>query len=225
MKKLSNYKLFGGLIFVLFTSFSSFGQISASNIFSLRIKGGMNLSSVRTDLFNNGINAIVNESKNNQIGWVGGVSARIGKTLFFQPELLVSQKGGSFSSKINLASVATNKVFDLKYTTLDVPLLIGYKKGIVYILGGPVASYSMSENSAIKEAVKSYYNAWEEKRGLNKTNFGFQVGGGIQILGISLDIRYESSLKNIIDESKLPTGVKLDSRQSLVQATLGFNII
>lgn len=215
------------LAIILFFSSANFlkAQLSDQSNFSLKLKGGVNLSSIRTDLMNSGLSVLANESLKNQVGWVAGLSARVGKSFFLQPELLLSQKGGQFASSITVMNVLTNKVYDLKYTNLDLPVLIGYKKGIFYGLAGPVASYTLSENSAIKEAVTNYYQDWKENKGLEKAKVGFQIGAGIQVLGITFDLRYETSFKNIVNQSILPAGIAIDSRQNLFQATVGFNLL
>lgn len=216
--------------FLLGTGFLGYGQKNiaknaSGNFINVFVKGGANLSEIRTDLLKSGLNQIVQGSMETQQGWVGGLGVRVGRRLFIQPELLVSQKGGSFAGTINIGSVVGSRVFNLNYTSLDMPVLLGIRRKFFYVLAGPVASYSMSENSAISEAVKEYFNDWKGGNGLEKASLGYQAGAGIQFLGLYFDVRYEGSLNNLVNESLIPTGLTIDSRLNLWQATLGFNLL
>ncbi|WP_244214356.1 outer membrane beta-barrel protein [Pedobacter jejuensis] len=79
--------------------------------FQLGVKAGANFSKFDTE------NTF---SSDNRTGFYGGLWARVGGGgIFFQPELYISGK------KTNLISDATGLVNEVKFTSLDVPLLIG----------------------------------------------------------------------------------------------------
>lgn len=83
--------------------------------FQLGIKAGANFSKFDSE---NTFNS------NNRAGFYGGLWARVGAAgVYFQPELYVSGK------KADLVSESTGEVNKVRFTSLDVPLLVGTKFG------------------------------------------------------------------------------------------------
>jgi len=196
------------------------GAITGSFL-NLNLKAGVNVAQIKTDAgsFNN----IINESLTTQQGYVLGASLRLGKSLFIQPEVLFSQKGGQIKG---VGSAIMGQVFDMSYTTLDIPVLVGYKMGRFYVLGGPLFSNQVSQNAALDQAITSVYSSYKAGDGLAKSTIAYQVGAGLSLLGLTLDVRYEAGLQNIINTSSLPSYLgALSQKPSLFQATLGFKIL
>lgn len=196
------------------------GAITGSFL-NLNLKAGVNVAQIKTDAgsFNN----IINESLTTQQGYVLGASLRLGKSLFIQPEVLFSQKGGQIKG---VGSAIMGQVFDMSYTTLDIPVLVGYKMGRFYVLGGPLFSNQVSQNAALDQAITSVYSSYKAGDGLAKSTMAYQVGAGLSLLGLTLDVRYEAGLQNIINTSSLPSYLgALSQKPSLFQATLGFKIL
>jgi len=196
------------------------GAITGSFL-NLNLKAGVNVAQIKTDAgsFNN----IINESLTTQQGYVLGASLRLGKSLFIQPEVLFSQKGGQIKG---VGSAIMGQVFDMSYTTLDIPVLVGYKMGRFYVLGGPLFSNQVSQNAALDQAITSVYSSYKAGDGLAKSTMAYQVGAGLSLLGLTLDVRYEAGLQNIINNSSLPSYLgALSQKPSLFQATLGFKIL
>ncbi|MEY4383698.1 MAG: hypothetical protein RI995_1240 [Bacteroidota bacterium] len=196
------------------------GAITGSFL-NLNLKAGVNVAQIKTDAgsFNN----IINESLTTQQGYVLGASLRLCKSLFIQPEVLFSQKGGQIKG---VGSAIMGQVFDMSYTTLDIPVLVGYKMGRFYVLGGPLFSNQVSQNAALDQAITSVYSSYKAGDGLAKSTMAYQVGAGLSLLGLTLDVRYEAGLQNIINTSSLPSYLgALSQKPSLFQATLGFKIL
>ncbi len=192
------------------------------NFFRLGIKGGVNLSTLNTSLLTSGINQFYVENAKNQTGYVAGIYARVGRKVFLEPELLFSAKGGTLNTT-NVVS-GDKKIIDINYTNIDVPLLLGIKLGHLHFLGGPIASYQLSSNETVDAAFNNYLGG-SIANGLSKSQVGYQVGGGIDLLGITLDVKYEGSLTDIAKDIKVPAGVTLSQKPSLVQVTLGIKIL
>lgn len=192
------------------------------SFFRLGIKGGVNLSTLNTSLLSSGISQFYVENAKNQTGYVAGVYARLGRKVFLEPELLFSAKGGTFDA-INVVS-GDKKLVDIHYTNIDVPLLLGIKLGHLHFLGGPIASYQLSNNETVDTAFNNYLGG-SIANGLSKSQIAYQVGGGIDLLGITLDVKYEGSLTDIAQDIKVPAGVTLSQKPSLVQVTLGIKIL
>ena len=148
-------------------------------------------------------------------GIVGGVYARIGRTLYLQPEVLLSVKGG----KMNLIRDGLEtQSFSAKVGTIDLPLLLGLRLGSFRINAGPMASLTVMDGN-LKEAVKKYTNqslALTSQR----AQFGYQAGIGLTFQGVQLDLRREGSLSSLKGTST--AGDPLSMRSSLWQLTAGF---
>jgi hypothetical protein len=190
------------------------------SFFRLGIKGGVNLSTLNTSF--SGLNQFYIENAKNQTGYVAGLYARLGRKVFLEPEILFSAKGGTFDAT-NVVS-GEKKIVDINYTNIDVPLLLGVKFGHLHFLGGPVASYQLSTNETIGTAFSNYLGG-SIANGLSKSQIAYQVGGGIDLLGITLDVKYEGSLTDIAKDIKVPAGVTLSQKPSLVQVTVGIKIL
>lgn len=226
MRKL--FRILSICLLALVYFFASSQQVMAQkslvtgNIFSLQLKGGLNMSQIKTEA--GSFSSVINESLATNQGYVLGASLRLGRKLFIQPEVLFSQKGGQL--KVNPIGVMTGNVFDMKYTTLDVPVLIGYKMGLFHIVGGPLFSNYISQDSGLSDALKNAYSSYVSGDGLKKSTLSYQVGAGVTLLGLTLDVRYEGGLQNIINTSSLPTYLgDLSQKPNVFQATLGIKIL
>ncbi len=157
----------------------------------LGLKGGLNLSSVYTDAGSFGGN--VSQSLDTRTGWVGGVWARLGNKVYLQPELLASTRGGEV---IFTSPFGNPQVVEIKNTYLDVPLLLGFRPvKFIRIMAGPVASVKLREDQRFLEAVKTY--ASDTDRAFREMSYGYQIGLGLKLLGLELDLRKEGSLSDV----------------------------
>jgi hypothetical protein len=162
-------------IFAAATSLAS-AQILPS--FQFGVKGGLNFSSLN---YSNSV-----YSTGNRAGYLGGIWARFGALGFnFQPEIYLTGKNVSISDS-NGETKAT-------FTSIDVPLLFGGKIGAFGLGGrfytGPVVSFAINKdqsfNGAVNKAVSLNYS---------DQNFAWQLGAGIDIKKISIDLRYEEGI-------------------------------
>lgn len=159
------------LAVVFATAFSSKAQIIPS--FAFGVKGGMNLTSIsKTGTF----------AADNQAGYLGGIWARFGALGFnFQPEAYVTGKN------ITIDGVKQ------KFTSVDVPLLVGGKVGAfgfgARFYTGPLVSFAINKD-------QNYGSAAGNIAHLNykNQNYAWQVGAGIDIRSLSVDLRYEAGL-------------------------------
>ena len=161
------------------TSFFAFAQVLPS--FQFGLKGGMNLSQFRTT------NAF---SSDNQAGYYAGVWARIGAAgIHLQPELYLSGKNATLENSAGLE----NKV---KFTSLDVPILVGTKLGAagvgLRLNTGPVISFILDDDQSFSQAASGVFNG-----NFKDQNFAWQFGTGVDIGKLGLDLRYELGLSKI----------------------------
>jgi hypothetical protein len=178
------------IIITVLTLCSMFSFSRAQDL-KLGIKAGLNFSQIKSDgkWF----------ASNTKAGYQAGVWGRIGGQKFhFQPEAYFTSKSATVHPDLDNAAVDFVKG-DIKFTNIDVPLLIGTKFPIGPIKGklqvGPLFSFVINEknpyidniNATYKEALTSY-----------KDKFSSLVfGTGIDVLKFSVDVRYELGLGNI----------------------------
>ena len=187
---------------------------SRAEYFRIGIKGGVNLSSVKV--------ASLSTNLENKTGYQLGAFARIGRTIFIQPEVYFSAKEVNVDV---LNSLTTNQgVVGFSQKTLDVPLLAGIKLGPLRVMAGPVASYAISASTNPDAAVKSYFSGTTQEI-INRSNFSYQAGVGFDILNLSLDLRYEGALSELNNTLAVPSGFNYTQKPSFYQATIGFRIL
>ena len=200
-------KLILVLTIVLFITGVSFGQ------FALGIRVGYNASKLTTNL-----DSI--KSSFNSGGHVG-VWTHIGKRLYFAPELLYTFSGGVFTSEGN-AAVSQWKQ-RITVGSMDVPLLLGFK--IIHssiftwrVEAGPEASFVI--NSKVKDL--GTVTGPITSSDINKANWYILAGTGINVLFLSLDIRYQYGLNQMITSAQ---NLSFDAKNSLLIVSLGWKIL
>ncbi|WP_229254172.1 porin family protein [Dyadobacter sp. NIV53] len=210
--------------------------------FAFGIKGGVNLSRLTMgDVFttrydDNGnpylgydgkaVRDNIKQSFNTRTGAVGGIYARFGRTLFIQPEVLVSTKGGSFDIIQTDRETPVTKTINIKYSNIDVPLLIGLKGGPIRILAGPVASFRIGDNQNLRDAFRQYSS--DLNNALSQATFGYQLGAGLDLGNFSLDVRKEGSFTNLasfeLNSQPIDASASVKQKVTSWQVTLGIKL-
>nr|WP_295933563.1 porin family protein [uncultured Dyadobacter sp.] len=210
--------------------------------FAFGIKGGVNLSRLTMgDVFTTRyddqgnpylgydgkeVRDNLKESFNTRTGAVGGIWMRFGRTLFIQPEVLVSTKGGSFKIIENDQQQPVEKTVNIKYSNIDVPLLIGLKGGPFRIQAGPVASFRIGDNQRLRDAFR-YYTS-DLSNAMSQATFGYQLGAGLDLGNFSLDVRKEGSFTNLasfqVSGQQAEGSGSLKQKISSWQVTLGLKL-
>lgn len=202
MKKITVLSLFA-FICLASTTYAQKG-------FQLGIKGGVTFNQITTDAGSIGKN--ISQSYDTKTGYVVGVWGRFGNKVFLQPELLLAQKGGT----IDIQNVGKVK---FSYSNLDVPVLVGFKVLKIFrVNAGPVATFKLSEDQKLKDALAGLTSSDDA---IKNASFGYQLGVGVKILGINLDLRKVGSLSEI-------SALNMSNNQfkdSGWQFTVGFKII
>ncbi len=220
------------LLFVLACFFVSAHHISAQvlmpvrkvtgNFFRLGIKGGVNLAQLKTEgLTYRGVNYVIDENLKGKTGYVAGLYMRVGRKFFVQPEFLISYKNGTIDLP---KSISTNSLqLDINYSSIDLPILFGYRFGPVHVMAGPIASYSITSNGSITDAIREKFPT--VKDAVSQAYFSYTAGGGIDLLGFTLDLRYEGNITDLAKTIPIPEGVNFTQKASLWQLTLGKKIL
>jgi len=112
--------------------------------------------------------------------------------VFVMPELLFVSTGNRFV----LEQEGEDTYFDQKFSQLDIPVMVGAKIGPVRAGVGPVASIILNSSSDLPEDA-------EFKERFNPATYGFQMGAGITLGSIALDLKYQFALSAIGDGIEL----------------------
>jgi hypothetical protein len=164
--------------FLMLFSSVAFSQLLPS--FQFGVKGGANLSKFSTEnTFSSG----------NRAGYYVGLWTRIGAAgLHVQPELYLSGK--------NTDVTIDNIEREIRFTSLDVPVLIGTKLGAagvgLRLNTGPVFSFILDDEQKFGEAVGNV-----SRLDFKGQNIAWQFGAGVDIGKIGVDLRYETGLSNV----------------------------
>lgn len=194
---------------------------ATGNFFRFGIKGGVSLTNLTLEgLTVDGVSDYVAKSMTTKNGYVAGVYARFGRRVFIQPELLAGIK----YAKVNVlnAALGLDKKVEIGYTSIDIPLMLGYRLGPLHVMAGPVASYSVTPNTTFSQ-LKVLNGTLSDA--VTNAYFSYTAGAGIDLLGFTFDVRYESNLTDLSKTIPLPSGVNFSQKASSFQATLGMKIL
>ena len=199
-------------------------KMATGNFFRIGIKGGVNLARLETDGLVTLNGAVIKNqlqaSLDTKQSYVGGIYARLGRKIFIEPEVLVSTKGGS----IYVPGLSQTKQFT--FTNIDVPVLLGFRWKIFHAMAGPVASYTLKTDTELNDLINlvttKYTGTTAEIAA--KTSFSYQAGCGIDLLGFTLDVRYEGNLSQLTNTLPIPAGITFSPKLNLYQVTLGYKI-
>ncbi|WP_159451746.1 porin family protein [Pedobacter africanus] len=149
------------------------------------LKAGLNYATLPTSLKD------VTDKKG-KVGYNLGAFARVGKTIYFQPELNYV----TFKSAYNYAS----NTYKPKFNQLNLPLMVGYKlintEALnLRISAGPDLSYTL--------------NKAQGPTGLDykKFNAGGVINAGVDIGSLTIDARYSRGLTKINKDLNEKTGI------------------
>ncbi len=194
------------ILFAFFAAGLSYGQIA------LGVKLGYNANKLSTNL----------DSVKNQVnsGFHIGVWTRIGNRFYVAPELLYSMSGAVFTNEGNLST--NNWKQKIKIGSLDVPVMVGFK--IVHsdfitwrIELGPQASFNISKKVSNENSVLGPI----QESSMSSMSW-YAIGGtGIDILFLSLDIRYKYGLNQLIKDAG---NYQFDTKDQMFVVSLGFKI-
>ena len=192
------------IFIVLFAALDNYGQ------FTFGPKIGYNTSKLSTDL-----DSISADIKHNfQIG----AFARFGKKLYLQPEVYYCTSGGTLKRE------GTTLKEKIKLSNVSIPVLVGYKlinaKIInLRIMAGPVANIIVGKDLQADDLIADPL----QDSDLKNMAWGFDLGAGVDVFFLSLDVRYEWGLNNIYIIPDDGEDQKMKSNMFIV--SLGFKLL
>lgn len=192
----------------------SFGQVNFG------IKAGLNTTSITMDdlktVTSGDVSYTIDKVKGAQYGFHGGLFLRLGtKKVFIQPELLFSTRTNEYTVTNVQSTIDSLKT--QKFNKLDIPVMVGLKFGPLRVNAGPAASLLI--NSPADLIKHPEFNTM-----YSRMTFGYQAGLGLDLFKkLTLDIRYEGSLKKYQNqiENTLGTKIALDDRPNAFLFSLG----
>lgn len=165
----------------------------------LGLKGGLNFGSVGDlSLTSEFINSTI--SSENQLGYhIGAYGNLKFLGLFIQPELVYT--------KVNTEFESDNINGDYSLSKIDIPVLIGFDiAGPLNIKAGPAFQLIVdNEINGLDIAIEDPENNF---------TIGYQIGAGIQLGRLGLDLRYEGAFAENNALSDTNIGFELDTRPS-----------
>lgn len=166
----------------------AFSSLSYAQELKLGVKAGLNFSQLRSD--NKWFNA------DTKAGYQAGLWGRVGIGSFhIQPEAYFTSKSASIHPDI----VSQLGKGDVKFTNIDIPILLGKKfnLGLVSakLQAGPLFSFVLHEKNPYAEGVSQAYK--DALTDYKKQFSSLVFGTGLDVLSFSVDLRYELGLGNI----------------------------
>lgn len=125
-----------------------------------------------------------------------GLFARIGSKIYLQPEINYQVKGGIFQG--DAGSAFSSQEMVLK--TVNIPVLMGVRfihagPMNLRVMGGPTLSFVVDKylEAPYRDKIWPVQSADDIKKAL----WSVQVGGGMDIFFLTLDVRYEMGWNNM----------------------------
>lgn len=200
---------------VVFISIPAFSQIKFG------LKAGVSTTSLTMSTLKtiptSGTSYTVNALSEAKYGFHGGAFLRLTLLgVYLQPELLFTSRTNEYTV-VDLASPTVEMAKTQKFNKLDIPVMLGFKLGPVRINAGPAASLLIN-------SPKDLIDDPNLKSNYSRMTIGYQAGVGLDILKfLTIDLRYEGSLKKYQNQIENLTGTKfnLDDRPNAFLLSAG----
>ncbi len=158
---------------------------------------------------------------NATIGFHAGAFTRLSVLgIYLQPEVLFTQAGGQIEIRDRVDD-NFNQVQNLTYNKLNVPVMLGFRVGeVLRINAGPSFSLILGQDARTEGTTAEVRNNYES------STVGYQVGGGLDIGRLVLDVRYEGNLSKLGDSVQLG-GRRFDTdyRNNQFSVGIGFKLL
>lgn len=176
------------LIFVVVATIG----VQAQGMFQFGIKGAFNYTNLKSE-DNRWL------SSDNKTGYQVGIWTRIGGIVHVQPELYLTGKTSEFTFSYADDIAEPKRIADVKFTSLDLPILLGTRVGLgpvgLRFQAGPLVSFVVDKK--VGDALENVINIDEYK-----DNTVALVGGvGLDIGKFRADVRYEHAMNSLTKDS------------------------
>ena len=177
--------LFPSLLLTVCFFFTGF-QLAKAQLTDDGVRFGLKLGINGTNLYDDA----KAENRDGRIGLTGGLFAKVplgGSHFSLRPELLIATKG----AKYQLDSFSSS----LKLAYLELPLSLEFNLSIINIHLGLHASYLANSKGELKDEQGNPISF--DKSQLEKLDYGWHAGAGVDIGNIGIHLRIARGLKDI----------------------------
>lgn len=204
-------------ILLITAALTLFAYSSYAQFFTLGPKVGISSSKISVE------DAEGIASGDSEVGFHAGLFARVSILGFYvQPEALFTSARGNIVLDESITSNNARSVRELTYNKLDVPVMLGFKIGpLIRLNAGPTFSFILNQD--IREEGMDAVD--DVRQNYNDANVGYQVGVGLDISKVIIDLRYENNL-SALGENVTVAGQTFptDMRNQLIQLSLGYKL-
>ena len=214
-------KLFRVLTLLLaFTTYQN--SASAQDVFSWGARLGAASTNINADpqtIYDGtaSLDSILFSVSNANYGIHGGLYARLKLgPIYIQPELLFNTESYEYTVQ-DLGQSGVTRILNDRFSTFDMPIMVGLKAGPMRIQAGPIGTVLVSNNNQLETLTETY------RRELQNLTWGYQAGLGVDIGSVNLDLKYEGGLESTLGESYEIYGntYNFDSRENRWVLTVG----
>ncbi len=201
------------LLFIL--AIISISYATAQIDFGLR--GGLIANNFKVDDYSDEIESM--ESGDTKLGVQLGIYTKIKiATFYVQPEFLLTHTAGEISLKDE--DIIASEVLELDYTRIEVPVMVGMEIfNFLKLYAGPSFALNLNSDIKIKETSEEIEDRYKD------STIGYQVGIGIELSRIQIDLRYGGSFDSIMDGVEIDgTTYAADSRNDAVYFGIGYRL-
>lgn len=127
-------------------------------------------------------------------GFHFGVYSRLSLLgIYIEPAVLFNSSNVDYTLREQIFDTeVTETIVSEKYEKLNIPIMLGYKLGFLRLQGGPVAHIHLNNISELTDI-----DGYSEKA--KSATYGYQLGVGLDILKVRLDLNYEGNLSSYTD--------------------------
>lgn len=168
----------------------------------------------------NGMDSLLVNLQSSNFGIHAGVFARVKFLDFYlQPEVLFNTKSQEYTV-YNLQD-ETEKVLEDKFTSLDIPIIVGYKYSSLRFQGGVIGSMVLTNSNDLID----YFATQEDLvTSLEGFNWGWQAGIGLDIGKFMIDLKYEGNFNKVAEDITLYGNTyNFDARVNRFLVTFGYS--
>jgi hypothetical protein len=157
--------------------------------FSIGLRGGLNFSNLPEKSYRlNGDE--IRTLSDSYTGFHAGIVSQISFLgLFVMPEVLFVSSGHDLLLR---REGEEDEYFVQKFNQIDIPVMVGTKFGPARVGFGPVASILLNSKSTLPDDAPY-------KERFNAATYGFQVGAGVNLGKMIIDLKYQFNLSALGD--------------------------
>jgi len=187
--------------------------------FTLGIKGSINSTKITTDDYKVSNFTYANFKSDAKSGYDLGVFARLGNSIYLQPELLYCVRKGQ--------SISGTAIQNIEIKAIQVPVLLGFKLidlklASIRAFTGPAMTFPMKSSKVTYAGVTTVlYDTENYKSNI----WDWQLGAGVDVGPIVFDVRYEWGLSKTSDGNVITNPPVFVNKGNTLTFSLGFKFL